>query len=84
MNAEKADKLVSHGTLVRRRDAVIHCWEVLRESQQDRFAREVGRALTGNQAPPADSWQSTAFARLVESIETLAVQRGIPRWNSSS
>ena len=80
VNARKSDRLVGRELLSRRRDSIIHHGEVLRAAQADRFELEVGRALTREQDWSGNSWQTAAFRGLVESVETLALQRGVERW----
>lgn len=80
-NNQKRDALVSRNTLLRRRDAVIGCWEHAHEWFGDRFSFELSRTLLGGR-PCGDNWQTTAFRALDEAIETLASQRGLPRWEA--
>jgi hypothetical protein len=96
VNLAKSDKLVAKPVILKQRDAVIHYWELLQAQSPDRFEVEITRALfhasfpTNNQqpitinrgapcaAPP--NWQLTAFAGLIEQVETIAIQRGLLRW----
>jgi hypothetical protein len=94
VNLAKSDKLVAKTVILKQRDAVIHCWELLQSQSPDRFEVEIGRALihaplppqqpnnptTNNRAAGALSWQVSAFAGLIEQVETLAAQRGLLRW----
>ncbi len=44
-----------------------------------RFATEIERILLRGQYDPGN-WQQSAFAGLVENVETLAIHRGLQRW----
>ncbi len=46
-----------------------------------RFDTELRRSLVRRGAE-ASGWQSAAFAGLVESVETLGLQRGLERWSA--
>jgi len=79
VNRQKSDRLVTKGLLLRRRDAIIHCWTALRTDSRERFGVEVTRALL--RGPYNESaWERQAFAGLIETVETLAIQRGLLRW----
>jgi hypothetical protein len=78
-NREKADRLVARQTLMRSKDLVIGCWEVLREASPQRFDWEVQRSLSGSGG--GAGWQEPAFSGLLENVETVAVQRGMERWH---
>ena len=94
VNLAKSDKLVAKTVILKQRDAVIHCWELLQAQSPGRFEVEIGRALIHAPLPPqqpinpttnnrdagASNWQLTAFAGLIEKVETLAAQRCLLRW----
>ena len=78
-NNEKRDRLVTRDLLAASRDRIIDCWKLQRNRMPQRFDVELSRTLLGrNQAEP--QWEMTAFAALVEAVETLALQRGVERW----
>ena len=79
VNGRKSDKLVTKGLLYKRRDAILHYWDTMRGAAENRFAVELERSLMHESYNP-DNWQYAAFAGLVESVETLAAQRGLERW----
>ena len=79
VNGRKSDKLVTKGLLYKRRDAILYYWDTLRGAAENRFAVELERSLMHGSYDPAN-WQHDAFAGLVESVETLALQRGLERW----
>jgi phage repressor protein C with HTH and peptisase S24 domain/SAM-dependent methyltransferase len=79
VNNEKRDRLVARDLLTGSRDRIIACWQVQRSHMPRRFDVELSRTLLGrNQAEP--QWEKPAFAALVEAVETLALQRGVERW----
>jgi hypothetical protein len=77
VNSRKSDRLVARGLLLKRRDAIVHSWEILRAARHERFVLEVERSLGRVEA---GNWQAPAFNGLVECVETLALQRGLERW----
>ena len=79
VNGRKSDKLVTKGLLYKRRDAILHYWDTMRGAAENRFAVELERSLM-HESYNSDNWQYAAFAGLVESVETLAAQRGLERW----
>lgn len=83
INNQKRDKLVTRRVLHDRRDAIIGYWEKTRESFGDRFDYELARSLTGGQTL-SRNWKAEAFSSLAAAVETVALQRGIPRWEPDS
>ena len=81
VNLAKKDKLVSRPTLFRNRDLIIHYWRLLRSLHEKRFGLELSRSLLGRELSSA-SWELEAFAGLSETIETVAMQRGVQRWSA--
>ena len=79
VNARKSDKLVTKRLLLRRREPILHYWETLNDAAGDRFGVEVCRTLVRGKCD-STHWQGAAFAGLVEHVETLAIQRGLQRW----
>jgi SAM-dependent methyltransferase len=77
-NNQKRDKLVARDFLFRRRDDIIHHWEVLRTAYPDGFDLEL-RNLLGKKPAP-NNWKSPAFQRLSEAIESTALRRQAKRW----
>jgi SAM-dependent methyltransferase len=80
INSKKSDRLVTKALLLSRRDAIIHYWEILKAEADTRFTIELERTLIRNRERQKTDWQKPAFSGLVEHVETLAVQRGIERW----
>ncbi|MFO7821552.1 MAG: S24 family peptidase [Lentisphaeria bacterium] len=78
-NNQKRDKLVSRRVLHRQRDTIIGYWELVRSAFGDCFDYELSRSLTGGERLPSN-WKNKAFSALSATVETVALQRGIPRW----
>lgn len=75
VNRAKSDALPARGLLLRRREALLRCWEGLREAAEVRFDREA-RILVGRDLNDLDD----LFGAVAESIEVTATQTGTPRW----
>ncbi|MGC8660427.1 MAG: class I SAM-dependent methyltransferase [Desulfomonilaceae bacterium] len=80
VNSAKSDKLISKRALLSSRDRIIHYWETLKQQAENRFVMELGRSLVGSPGYDPGNWQAPAFAGLVRNVETLAMQRGLMRW----
>ncbi len=81
VNSSKSDKLVSKRILIASRERIVHYWETLKHQAENRFVVELGRSLVGFSGYDPGNWQEPAFAGLVRNVETLALQRGLPRWD---
>ena len=71
--------LVTKALLLRRKENVIACWLRMRAEAPIRFNTEIMRSLLHHSYDPAN-WENAAFAGLVEQVETMAIQRGVARW----
>jgi len=80
VNRQKSQRLVSCHTLESSRKRIYECWQLLRESFPTRFESEATRALIRSSSFSPD-WKERAFYGLVERVETLAIMRGVPRWD---
>ena len=78
-NQAKRDRLASREQLRGSRDLIIGYWQAVRGEQRQRFDHELRRALVGGETV-GRNWEKVAFMALSETIESLACQRGIPRW----
>ncbi len=78
VNGRKSDKLPERGFLFQRKNAIVGCWEVVRQRHERRFEYELLN-FTG-QKQMAGNWQDAAFQRLSEAVEVTAIQRGAERW----
>ena len=83
VNSRKSDKLVTKRALQSSRDRVTYCWELMKEEAEERFKVEISRSLIRGPYSAAN-WQRNAFEGLVENVEILAIQRGVPRWEPRS
>jgi SAM-dependent methyltransferase len=80
INNQKRDKIVDRETLRASRDRIVHYWRMACQESPCRFGAEVGRTLLGGYFPH-DNWEIPAFSALSEAVETVALQRGVERWN---
>ena len=83
VNGRKSDKLVTKKTVLSSEDRIIDYWETLRRETEERFTVELSRSLLRG-SYSANNWQKAALAGFIENIETLAIQRGVPRWEPRS
>jgi SAM-dependent methyltransferase len=78
VNGNKSDKLPERGLLLQRRDAIVFCWEQVRQRHERRFNHELLNFAGTRRA--IGNWQHAAFQRLAEAVEETAIQRGAERW----
>lgn len=71
---ESADVSVTHSLLIK-------YWELARDAYTDRFDMEAGRSLIRGMVD-SRNWKAPLFSGLVENVETLAMQRGLRKWES--
>jgi len=80
VNGKKSDKLPTHDLLHRRKESIIHNWEMMYDRYPERFKYEAialgGRLLSFE----PENWQGLLFASFSESVEVTAMQRGVERW----
>ncbi len=78
VNGNKSDRLPERSLMFKRKDAIVFYWEKTKQRHKRRFEHE----LANFTATPivAGNWQNAAFQRLVEAVETTAIQRGAERW----
>jgi SAM-dependent methyltransferase len=79
LNLQKKDKLPSHKLLLRRKDAIIYYWQILREKSEPRFDFEA-RKILGREKLARYNWEFPLFSALAEAVEVTALQRGCDRW----
>lgn len=82
-NNAKHDRLVTRERLLKSRDLILDYWQATRRTAPARFDYELGRSLLGPSST-ATNWELPAFSALSEAIESVACQRGIPRWPECS
>jgi SAM-dependent methyltransferase len=80
VNNQKRDKLVARELLMKRRDAIVHAWEVQNSQLGDRFKRELANLI--GHPPDPRNWKSPGFNRLAEAIEATALRRQAARWSA--
>jgi len=84
MNSLKKDRLPERSLLERRKELIIYYWEILREAAEERFRNETALFIGDfggiSESKMKRDWQNLLFARLVESVEITALQRGTARW----
>ncbi len=82
INNQKRDKIVDRETLHASRDRIVHYWRMAFQESPYRFGAEVGRTLLGGDFSRGN-WEIPAFSALSEAVETVALQRGVVRWNAA-
>lgn len=63
--------------LNRRKDCIIHYWELQHDRLSERFLRETETLMP----IPEHDWQNPLFKQLSHAIEVTALQRGAKRWH---
>jgi len=79
-NNQKRDKIPSPELIEKQKSLIVDYWEILNESQTQRFNKEIQIALLGNNSF-ASSWQETGIKQLQSSCEYLISNRGYEEWN---
>ncbi|TFG60084.1 MAG: hypothetical protein E4H36_12665, partial [Spirochaetales bacterium] len=79
VNNSKSDKLPSEVLLQKRKDAIIHTWELLHENISSRFETDYCR-FSGKDHFDKASWKNTLYRTFYETVETTAARRGVERW----
>jgi len=79
INHQKRDKIPSVDLIEKRKDIIIHYWELMKEKQSLRFQKEIQVALLGNN--PFSSFQKTAIIQLQKKCDYLISNRGYEEWN---
>ena len=77
-NNQKRDKIPSTSLIERRKDLILHYWELMNENQSLRFQKEIKVALLGNNS--IIGWQKTAVKQLQSSCDYLISNRGYEEW----
>ena len=79
INHQKRDRIVTLPILRSSKDRIIHYWKILYQEAPQRFQTELRRTLLGSR-PSLENWETRAFSTLSEAVETIALQRGVERW----
>lgn len=77
-NNQKRDKIPSTDLIEKRKDLILHYWELINENQSQRFQKEIRVALLGNSSN-AD-WRKVAIKQLQSSCNYLIANRGYEEW----
>lgn len=77
-NNQKRDKIPSPELIERQKNLIIDYWELINESQSQRFKKEIQVALLGNSSYAA--WQQTGIKQLQSSCTYLISNRGYEEW----
>ena len=77
-NNQKRDKIPSSAFIENKKEAIIYYWNLINESQSQRFQKEIRIALLGNVLNK--EWQETAIERLKISCNYLITNRGFEEW----
>jgi hypothetical protein len=78
INNKKRDKIPSVDLIEKRRDLILHYWELMNENQSQRFQKEIQIALLGNN--DFSRWKEMAINQLQTSCNYLIVTRGYEEW----
>ena len=79
VNSNKRDKIPSSELITKRKDAIIHYWEIIKNNEEQRFLEELQITLLGNNQP--NNWQNIAFEQLLNTSKYLIETRGYEQWN---
>lgn len=79
-NNKKRDKIPSVELIEKRKDLILHYWEILNTNEHERFRKEISVALLGNK--PFETWKTNAFEHLKHTCNYLISQRGFEEWNN--
>ena len=77
-NNQKRDKIPSPELIEKQKSLILDYWEILNESQSQRFKKEIQVALLGNNA--FNSWKETGIKQLQSSCDYLISKRGFEEW----
>lgn len=80
-NHDKLDKIPSVDLIERRKDMILHYWELINKFQSQRFEKEIQVTLLGNHPFSDTNWQTTAIKQLQNSCNYLIANRGFQEWN---
>ncbi len=83
INGNKKDKLPSNILIKKRKDCVVHYWDLIKEKFPARFEYEAEK-FGGLDLFKNNNWENKLFANFAEAIEITAIQRGVERWEPAS
>lgn len=79
INKHKRDKIPSPDFIETRKDIILDYWEVIYESSEERFQKEIQKALLGYNS--SESWREKGISQLKESCDYLIETRGYESWS---
>jgi hypothetical protein len=78
LNNKKRDKIPSTELVQKRKELIVHYWELIYDYQSERFEKEIQVSLLGNHN--FSNWQDAAFEQLKRSCHYLISTRGFEEW----
>lgn len=82
INGDKLNKIPSIQLIEKRKDWIIHYWELVHEAYEQRFERELKLALLGN--VNLSNWKQEGIESLKSTCSYLINQRGFDEWRPKS
>lgn len=79
INNQKRDRIPSPALIEKQKDLILNYWQIIQESQDQRFQREMQVALLGNRA--FSSWKESGLTQLQSSCHYLIENRGFEAWS---
>lgn len=81
VNRRKSDKLPHHNLILKRKENLLRCWRWIADQKDysPRFFSEVS-SFTGLSSDSVNGWEAVLFDAFLESVESIAVHRGVERW----
>jgi CRISPR/Cas system Type II protein with McrA/HNH and RuvC-like nuclease domain len=79
-NNQKRDKIPSTDLIEKRKDLILYYWNLINETQSQRFQKEIKVALLGNSS--SSGWQESAILQLQRSCNYLIANRGYEEWKT--
>jgi hypothetical protein len=79
VNNTKRDKIITQEMLKKSEDRLVYYWRHQHCTNPSRFRTELNRTLLGSPIS-GHNWEKPALAALSETIELVAIQRGVERW----
>lgn len=77
-NNKKRDKIPSIDLIEKSKSLILYYWELINETQSQRFQKEMQIALLGNN--PFSNWQETSIIQLKSCCNYLISNRGFEEW----
>lgn len=77
-NNKKRDKIPSPNLLQKRKDLILHYWEIVSDNQEERFFKELKVSLLGDNN--STDWKNNAFNQFKENCNYLINTRGYEEW----